>query len=374
MFAFIWSCQKARNATEEEPEFTLSALPLEVKWPADNEFSESKVALGKLLFFDPILSGNKDVACASCHHPEFGFAESLELSMGANAEGLGSKRRFVKGNNNPLVKRNSQTVLNTAFNGINQNGDYDPNLSPMFWDLRAESLEKQALEPMKALEEMKGSHFNETEILIEVVDRLRSIPAYQKLFFEVFGNKTIEIEQVAKAIAAYERELITPNARFDQYMRGDQSALSHNELEGMKAFVSSGCINCHNGPLLSDFKVHSLGVEDNDMLNFSDTGVDSTYGFRTPSLRNLRYTFPYMHNGKLKTLRNVLEFYEDLAGGRIKNPLVKEEQIDPLVKKLRVNFRDLSLIEEFLNTLNDDSFDKTLPESVPSGLPVGGNI
>lgn len=360
---------------EEKPSFTLSALPLEAEWPANNPFSEEKVKLGKLLFFDPILSGNKDVACATCHHPEFGFAESLELSMGVNAIGLGSKRHFLPHNDIPFVKRNSQTILNTAFNGIDQQGFMEVSKSPMFWDLRAESLEKQALEPIKSLEEMRGRQHEEEEILNVVVERLKQNSTYVQLFSDAFRTTdAVSIENLGKAIASYERTLITANTRFDQYMRGDKSALSYNEIEGMKAFVKSGCINCHNGPMLSDFKVHALGVEDNEKLDFVDDGFEKTFAFRTPSLRNLRYTFPYMHNGKLETLKNVLEFYEDLAGGKIKNHNMSKEQLDPLVKELKVNFKDLSLIEEFLNSLNADTFDKSMPQNVPSGLAVGGAI
>ncbi|SOE22952.1 cytochrome c peroxidase [Spirosomataceae bacterium TFI 002] len=372
---FIWSCQTQVETTEEKPEFTLSALPVSASWPLDNPYSDEKVELGKLLFFDPILSGNKDVACASCHHPEFGFAESLELSMGVNAVGLGSKRRFLAHNDIPFVKRNSQTILNTAFNGIDQNGRQNSDKAPMFWDLRVESLEKQALEPIKTLEEMKGRQFESEEILDVVVGRLKQNKVYEDLFSKAFeGNEKITVDNLGKAIAAYERTLITPNTRFDQYMNGDRTALSYNEIEGMKAFVKSGCINCHNGPMLSDFKVHALGVEDNKKLDFVDDGFEQTFAFRTPTLRNLRYTFPYMHNGKLETLKSVLEFYEDLSGGKIKNKNISKDQIDPLVKDLKVNFKDLSLIEEFLNSLNADHFDKSMPESVPSGLKVGGEI
>lgn len=157
-------------------------------------------------------------------------------------------------------------------------------------------------------------------------------------------------------------------------MRGNKTALSQNEIDGMLAFLKSGCSQCHKGAMFSDFKPHTLGVVDNEKLKFSDDGFQKKYSFRTPSLRNLRFTFPYMHNGKLKTLENVLEFYEDLAGGQIKNPHVKQEHIDPLIDNLKVDFRDISLIVEFLNTLNDDNFDKSIPQKVPSGLSVGGNI
>ncbi len=126
--------------------------------------------------------------------------------------------------------------------------------------------------------------------------------------------------------------------------------------------------------MFSDFKTHVIGVSDNENLKESDSGFEKKYAFRTPTLRNLRYTFPYMHSGKLKSLQNVLEFYEDLSGGKIANPNVSSSQIDPLLKNLNVDFKDISSIVEFINTLNDDNIDKTIPTHVPSGLKVGGNI
>ncbi len=122
-----------------------------------------------MLFFDPILSGNKDVACATCHHPNTGYAEFLDISIGTNAKGLGSSRKFNTPNDIPFVKRNSQTIINTAFNGINTYNKYNPEDAPMFWDDRVKSLELQALEPIKAFEEMRGHGFDETEILDEIV-------------------------------------------------------------------------------------------------------------------------------------------------------------------------------------------------------------
>lgn len=286
-----------------------SALPEKVKFPKDNPFSEKKAELGRLLFFDPVLSGDKDVACATCHHPTFGYAEFLEISIGVNGHGFGSKRAFKQPNKIPFTKRNSQTILNTAFNGINNLKKYDPSEAPMFWDLRANSLEKQALEPIKSLEEMKGSHFSEGEILEEVVRRLKDIPEYQERFEAVFGTGTeIAPEHIAKAIATFERTLITNNSRFDRYMRGDKSAISQSELEGFEQFKRAGCGTCHNGPMFSDFKVHVLGVRNNRKLPYEDMGIEGTYAFRTPSLRNLRFTGPYMHNGTLPTLQRVLEF------------------------------------------------------------------
>lgn len=379
---FVWSCSQSNSSTEKQSKPSadnisiLSALPTEIPVPADNPITKEKTELGKFLFFDPILSGKKDVACATCHHPEFGFAESLEISIGVNGKGLGSKRDFNFPNDIPFVKRNSQSVVNSAFNGIGIDGKVNASDAPMFWDLRAKSLEKQSLEPIKAFEEMRGHTFTETEVLDKIIERLKENTEYKQLFEKAFGTKNaITKENLAKAIATYERTIIANNSRFDQYIRGDKAALSQNEIDGMFAFLKSGCSKCHNGPMFSDFKTHALGVVDNEKLGFSDDGFQKTYAFRTPSLRNLRFTFPYMHSGKLKTLENVLEFYEDLSGGQIRNGKVKSEQIDPIIKEnLKVDFRDIPLIVEFLGTLNDDKFDKSIPTKVPSGLKVGGEI
>lgn len=376
----LLACNKTKT-TDKKAKITpddisvLAALPVIAPYPADNIPNIDKIELGKLLFFDPILSGNKDVACATCHHPEFGYAESLELSIGVNGNGLGGKRSFNSPNDIPFVKRNSQTVLNTAFNGYTKSETIDPSKAPMFWDLRAESLEKQAIEPIKAFEEMRGHAFNEKDALPIILKRLQNIKSYQSLFTKAFGsNNAITIENLGKAIASYERTLIANNSRFDQYMRGDKMALSENEIEGMMTFLKAGCSQCHSGPMFSDYKLHAIGVDDNEKLKLIDDGFKKRNEFRTPTLRNLRFTFPYMHNGTIKTVENVLEFYEDLSGSKVRNPRIQYSQLDPLVKNLKVDFKDISAITEFLNTLNDNKFDKSIPKKVPSGLKVGGEI
>ncbi|MCE6993134.1 cytochrome-c peroxidase [Dyadobacter sp. CY323] len=352
----------------------LGALPLHATDPKDNPSTPEKVNLGRLLFFDPVLSGNKDVSCATCHQPEFNYAEFLETSIGVNGRGLGSKRRFLDQNDIPFVKRNSQSILNTAFNGIANNKSYRPELAPMFWDLRAKGLEAQALEPIKTLEEMRGTGIQDHMILDEIIERIKRIPTYNQLFSSAFSADPEPVNQrnLSKAIAAYERTLIATNTRFDQYMRGDSNALSTSEKDGMNAFLVTGCAKCHSGPMFSDFKLHTLGVPDTGNRTESDAGANNDYAFRTPTLRNLRYTAPYMHSGKFATLDQVLMFYEDIAGGKILNPNVKAGGIDSLATHMDVNFKDISKIVEFLNTLNDDAFDKTVPASVPSGLPVTG--
>jgi cytochrome c peroxidase len=352
----------------------LGALPAQAINPTNNPSTAEKINLGRLLFFDPVLSGNKDVSCATCHQPEFNYAEFLETSIGVNGIGRGGNRRFADVNTMPFVKRNSQSILNTAFNGITNHQTYDPGSAPMFWDLRAKGLEQQALEPIRTLEEMRGNSFPEHQILDMIIDRIRKIPTYEQLFSEAFPGETQPVNELnlSKAIAAYERTLIATNTRFDKYMRGDSNALSTGEKEGLNAFLATGCAKCHSGPMFSDFKLHTLGVPDTGNRKETDTGANNDYAFRTPSLRNLRYTSPYMHSGKFTTLDQVLMFYEDVAGGKVLNPKVNASQIDSLATHMDVNFKDISRIVEFLNTLNDDSFDKTVPTSVPSGLPVGG--
>ncbi len=352
-----------------------SALPKTVKSPADNPTTKEKIILGRLLFFDPILSGNKDVACATCHHPTNGYAESLELPIGVNGRGFGRKRSFNQPNDIPFTKRNSPTVLNTAFNGINVYDKYSPDKSPMFWDGRVESLENQALEPIKAFEEMRGHVYSQDQALEVVIERLKGIDEYQDLFKKAFDvEESVTIVNLGKAIAAFERSLITPNSRFDQYMRGDKSALSISEKEGLDEFKKAGCGKCHNGSMFSDFKMHVLGVQENDKLSKIDSGFNNTFAFRTPTLRNLQFTFPYMHNGTFNSLKEILEFYEDLSNGKSRNSLVPKDSLDVLVIDMDVGAKNMSKIISFLNALNDEDFDKSIPDRVPSGLPVGGNI
>ncbi|MFK7934004.1 MAG: cytochrome-c peroxidase [Saprospiraceae bacterium] len=375
------SAYESRHQKRVEKRATLAAksrvgaLPLQVKSPADNPISKEKIALGKSLFYDPILSGDKDVACVTCHHPSTGYAEFRDLSIGVNGKGLHGQRRFKFPNAIPFVKRNSQTILNTAFNGIALAEEYDPVAAPMFWDVRAKGLEAQALEPIKSFEEMRGAHYGEDEILTEVIHRLQAIPTYQALFMEAFNEPdAINVANLGKAIAAFERSLVTNNSRFDQYMRGDRNAISRSEKHGFDLFKKVGCTNCHNGPMFSDFKMHVLGVPENDKLPKPDLGFEDQYSFRTPSLRNLRFTEPYMHNGKFTSLLEVLEFYEDISMRKVRNPALTTAQLDPLVKELKIRVKDMRPIISFLNTLNDENFDKTIPEAVPSGLAVGGDI
>jgi cytochrome c peroxidase len=382
IWLFVIACTQSkdresivRKKKKEVDRGSIAALPLNVNHPADNPYSEEKAELGRLLFYDPILSGEKDVSCATCHHPDFGYAESIDLSIGVGGKGLGMQRRFVSQGSIPFTKRNSQSVLNTAFNGIDINGKYDPANAPMFWDLRAKGLEDQSLHPIRQLEEMRGLKVEENKVIDVVIQRLRAIPEYRERFKKVFGDdQEINESTLAKAMACFERTLVANNSRFDLYMRGDGTQLSAGEKEGMELFLTAGCARCHSGPMFSDFKVHVIAAPDADKRTEVDSGFQGSFAFRTPSLRNLRFTAPYMHSGKIGNLTDVLTFYEDLRGNTLRTRHVEPGDLDTLAKMIRVEFKDISRIVEFLNTLNDGGYDKRIPATVPSGLPVGGYI
>lgn len=356
---------------------------MEAPAPADNPTTPDRVALGRLLFWDPILAGQKDVACATCHHPAFGYSDGLDLSIGANGVGLGSARAFAAGHPARPVKRNSQTVLNAAFNGLASSFG-SPDSAPMFWDLRVRSLEMQALEPIKAIDEMRGSAYAEDRALAAVVARLRAVPEYRRLFSRAFGGREpVNERNLGRALAAFQRTLVTADAPFDRYMRGETAALNAEQVRGLQRFQSIGCVNCHNGPMFSDFEAHVLAVPDNPRLPASDAGVDGRHAFRTPSLRNLGMTAPYMHNGVFTSLPEVINFYQRVSrgggrrGGRGTgglNPRVSRDQIDPLARQLNMRGRGQRDLIAFLRSLDDPGFDRTVPDRVPSGLPVGGRI
>lgn len=336
-------------------------LPLHVESPADNPSTPEKVALGKLLFWDPILSGTQDVACATCHHPDHGYTDGRDLPIGVGGTGLGPKRNM--GSDSLLVKRNSPTILNVAFNGlVDVSVPYDPAQAPMFWDSRVRGLEAQALVPLESLEEMRGGHIAMGGGVAGVVARVAAVAEYQDLFRGAFGGTdAVNAANLGRAIAAFERSLITTDAPFDRYLRGDTTALTEVERFGMEAFDKQGCTLCHRGPMLSDYQVHVLGVPDNRAIGGADTGADGRGAFRTPSLRNLAVTAPYMHGGTIPFVDTVVaDFYRRPAGPRV----------DPLLQQVSVESNG-SFITAFLRTLNG-TFDRSIPARVPSGLTPGG--
>jgi cytochrome c peroxidase len=252
------------------------------------------------------------------------------------------------------------------------NGNYDPVTAPMFFDNRKQSLEMQSLEPIKALEEMRGNIFTAANALDSVVARLKNIPEYQTLFQTVFSaSNSINADNMAKAIASFERSLISINSAYDNYIRGQTTAMTQTQIQGMNAFIQIGCAKCHSGPMFSDYQLHILSVPENSKIS-TDSGANKTYAFRTPTLRNLSFTAPYMHNGTIQTLDQVMQFYDQLGNGRSQNPHIPNSNLDTKLSGINDNQR--ALIIEFLKALDDNSFDKTIPARVPSNLNPGGNI
>ena len=349
--------------------------------------------LGRLLFWDPILSGDRDIACATCHHPDFAYADGRPLSLGPGSVGLGPARTDTTNGAIPVVKRNFPTVLNVGFNGLDDNRwrrqEFDGTVAsvnqenaPMFWDNPLRSLELQALEPIKAFEEMRGPAYPEDAALDVVVARLEANPEYVGLFEHAFGTGApVTPPRIGQAIAAYERTLTAMNSPFDRFRAGDSSALSVQQWRGMEEFDDVGCARCHDGVMFSDFDLHAEGVAEHPLLQAADAG-DGRFRFRTPTLRNVALTAPYMHNGTLETLEDVLRFYDN---GRSENPNVsnagRRQQGDGLPRLSRsfrrvddMSEREMADIVAFLEALTDADFDRTIPARVPSGLPPGGII
>jgi cytochrome c peroxidase len=304
-----------------------------VPYPADNPPNPAKVELGRLLYWDPILSGDRDVACGSCHDPALGYSDGRALSIGTGGQ---------------HTKRGALSVLDAAWNGWTA-GTPNPDAAraPMFWDNRALSLEAQARGPLIGESEMRGASFDDLNVFPELVRRLRNIPEYVDKFQAAFGSATIDDTAIVRAIATFERTLVTVPS-YQRWLEGDESAISAAAKRGVETFRDSGCSRCHSGPMLSDFSLH----------RFTRGGE----AIRTASLRNVARTAPYMHDGRAATLDAVFDIYRRVDG-----------RADPLLRELRVPGRDdRDDVVAFLQSASDGDFDATVPARVPSGLPVGG--
>ncbi len=321
--------------------------------PADIR-SPERAALGRLLFFDPILAGANDMSCATCHHPDLGFTDARGLSMGKGGHGLGPDRA-----GGSVVRRGAPTLWNATYNHL------------QFWDGRAPDLEEQAKGPITSDIEMN-------ENVETLVNELKAVPEYVKSFDSSFGGSegaSVTIDNVVKAIGAFERKLTANNAPFDRYAAGDRNALSAAQIRGFNLFRSgrSRCFECHGLPTFAnrDFKI--IGVPEVDPNNpdygrFDVTkGEGNKYGFKVPTLRNVVLNAPYMHNGKFKTLEEVLDFYA--AGG---GPGVgfKEPKVDDKIHSYTITAEEKQDLIAFLFSLTDESNLPQFPERVPSGLPI----
>ncbi len=307
-------------------------------------FSPQEIDLGRFLFFDPVLSGDGTMSCASCHDPSKGLSDGMATSIG---------------NNNHKLKRSAPSLWNVAY------------LKKLFWDGRATSLEEQMKEPLFSEEEMNNTPENLTETL-------NSIEEYKQLFAEAFPEKeeasTIELKEIYKAITAFQSSLISLNSKYDRYAHGYHKALNENEIEGMNVFRSfvARCAECHTPPLFTNQQFAVIGTPEPDGLPL-DPGAQESFqdkslrgAFKVPSLRNIEKTAPYMHSGNFGTLRETVEFYTKGRGHAV--PEGEDLNIHWHIWEPQLSDYELDRLVDFLKTLTDETFTPKIPETLPSGL------
>jgi cytochrome c peroxidase len=331
--------RNARADEHEPPVLPVDNLPTEIDLnlipdgleqrpdiPADNPLTEEKVRLGRRLFFDPILSENNTVACASCHQPDHGFASPDERAVG------------IRG---AVGKRNVPSIINRAYG------------KAFLWDGSAGSLEEQALTPIGNPDEFGGS-------VEAVLEAIRADDSYVRQFEAAFPNdeglsetETIVTGQrLAQALASFERTLIRGDSQVDRFRSADYDAMSKTARQGMWIFESrGGCWKCHSGPNLTDEEFHNTGVgfdqPDRDDGRMRVTRDEAhRHQIKTPSLRGVEHTAPYMHNGSIKTLREVVEFYN--RGGAPDDP-----QLDNKLKPLKLSDEEIGYLVDFLKALSN---------------------
>ena len=337
-FTLILSCSSER--LESETSYTPIPVNLNIPdvfqdrilppvIPSNNPLTEEGIELGKKLFFDKKLSVNGSQSCADCHKPSNSFTDARQYSIGIdNIQGT----------------RNSMPLFNLAWN-------YDDRF---FWDGRELSLERQVFDPITNPIEMHNTIAN-------LVQELQIDSEYPEMFLKAFGTEIIDSILIGKAIAQYERTIISANSKFDKYLLGE-TTLTIQEEEGFNIFMDEDrgdCFHCHgneNNPLWTDNKFHNNGLDN----NFSDLGLGAVTGnpndngkFKTPSLRNLEFTAPYMHDGRFSTIDEVINHYSE--------GLEDSHTVDPLMKMVlqggvQLSFEEKANLKAFLLTLSDYDF------------------
>lgn len=286
--------------------------------PAANPVTDEKVELGKALYFDTRLSRDNTVSCATCHDPKKGWTDQAAVSTG------------IKGQKGGV---SSPSVLNSAYYSL------------QFWDGRADSLEAQAKGPIENPVEMGFTHQ-------EAVERISKIKGYRKMFEKAFGDDEVTIDRIAMAIATFERTVLTGNAPYDRYQAGDKKAMNEAQIRGQQVFFVKGrCTECHSGFNFSDSDFHNIGVgmaaAEPNLGRYAITKNEADKGaFKTPTLRNLKDTGPYMHDGSQKTLKEVVEFYNQ--GGH------KNEWLSKKMLPLGLSDQEVDDLVAFLGALNGD--------------------
>jgi len=301
------------------------------------------VALGKILFFDPLLSGSSQISCSTCHNPQTAWGDKLTVSVGHDhQEGT----------------RNTPSLLNVYAR------------KSFFWDGRANSLEEQALGPIEAHHEMNMD-------LTKLIPKLKAIPAYNKLFIAAFDDEDYSIPEVLKALSAFQRTLTSRRSRFDEFLDGNYKTLNDQEILGMHLFrTKARCMNCHNGKFLTDEDFHNIGLtyygrKYQDLGRYEVTKNPDDIGkFRTPSLRDIMHTGPWMHNGLFWDMTGLLNMYN--SGMQMNSATAKQKAADPLypitdplMQKLNLSKEEIKAIEAFLNSITATQYRMRRPESLP---------
>lgn len=304
-------------------EFVLPAVP----HPADNAPSAHRIDLGHKLFFDTRLSGAGNMSCATCHNPGLGWSDGLGTARGVNSSVLG---------------RASPTIFNTGYNTIHM------------WDGRKKSLEDQAMGPMQANVEMNMD-------IGALFQWINSSEGYKALFTKAYPGEGINETTLSKAIASFERTVVSKNSPFDRWIAGDAKALSAQEIEGFKVFVGKGnCLACHSAPNFTDNGFHNLGLssfgdKDPDMGRYAQRPVNALKGaFKTPTVREIARTAPYFHDGSAKTLMEVVEHYD--KGGVVKTNLSIN------IKPLNLTAPEKHALVAFMESLSSPFVPVTVPE------------
>jgi cytochrome c peroxidase len=327
---FLFVPLTASSGDFEDLEEFYEPLP-KMKHPADNPWSKEKEDLGKILYFDPRLSGSNWISCATCHNPGLGWGDGLPRPLGHGQKEL---------------DRHSPTIINSGY------------FESQFWDGRGKSLEEQAVGPIGSQVEMKQN-------LKELEKELNDIPGYVRLFKKVFPKEGIKEATIAKAIATYERSIISKNAPYDRYFQGDKNAMSPSALNGMQLFFGKAkCSICHNGPAFTDSQFHNIGVKQHgplkeDLGRYNVTKEDYDKGaFKTPGLRHITRSAPYMHDGSKKTLEEVMDFYN--RGGDV------AENKSAFITPLELSKEEKNNLVEFMKTLEGEPIIVSFPEFPPS--------
>jgi cytochrome c peroxidase len=295
-------------------------LPPEVPSPDGNRPTVDRIKLGKMLFFDPRLSGSNWISCASCHNPSLGWSDGLATGVGLRA-----------------LSRKTLSIVNSGFNAF------------QMWDGRLKSLEEQAWSPMLGAAEMHGT---QKEILV----KLDAIPGYVTAFEKAYPGQGVTKETVAKAIASFERTVVSRDSPFDRWVEGDESAMTPSAKRGFALFTGkANCTACHQGSNFTDQGFHNLGLKGNaDLGRFAIVPIRVMRGaFKTPTLRDVALTAPYMHNGSYRTLEEVVDHYN--RGGDDK------ENLDPNMKPLGLTDQERTDLVEFLKSLTGKQLTITLP-------------